>query len=378
MTTRTITAMFGKYSDAKEAITRLEAAGIPHDQISIVSNDESHKKYHGTGTDDRTGTGTGASLGTLLGGGTGLLAGLGLLAIPGLGPVVAAGWLASTLVGAGVGAAAGGLVGSLTDAGIDEADAHAYAEGVRRGGTLVTVRADEQMSKRVADILDDHGTLDMDERENTWRKEGWTGAYQGGTPGAAGSVTGGIGAAAGSAANAVGNAARDVKNAVVGERAPSTMGATTARGTGTTGSQTVGAGRDETIPVVEEQLRVGKREENRGRVRIHSRMVETPVQEKVTLRDEKVSVDRRPVDRPLTGADDALFRDRTIEATERTEVPVVSKEARVKEEIAISKDVRDRVETVSGKVRHTEVQVEDERGQTTRTGGTGTTPRPAK
>lgn len=366
MTTRTMTAMFDKYSDAREAITRLEAAGVPHDQISIVSNDASHKQYHDR---DDTGAGTGASLGSLLGGGTGLLAGLGLLAIPGLGPVVAAGWLASTLLGAGVGAAAGGLVGSLTHAGIDEADAHAYAEGVRRGGTLVTVRAEEGMSRKIADILDDHGTIDMDERETSWRKEGWGGSYQ--HDGTARGVAGAVGAAAGSAANAVGNAVRDAKDAVTGDHRPNAVSATSSIGGNRTADQT---GTNEAIPIVEEQLRVGKREQNLGRVRVHTHVVETPVQEQVTLNSEKVTIERRPVDRALTGADDAHFRERTIEATERSEVPVVSKEARVTEEIAIRKDVQERTETITDKVRHTEVDVEDERDQTTRPGGT-TAPR---
>lgn len=371
MTTRTITALFDKYSDAKEAVTRLEAAGVPHSDISIVSNDASHRQYHDTHAGDHPGTGTGASLGTLLGGGAGLLAGLGLLAIPGLGPVVAAGWLASTLVGAGVGAgvgaAAGGLADSLREAGVGEADAHAYAEGVRRGGTLVTVRADDTKSAQVADILDDHGTVDMDERETSWRGEGWTGTYQ--DRPTTGGVAGAVGAAAGSAAAAVGNAARDVKQAVTGERAAPASAASSA-------TRTASANND-VIPVIQEKLVVGKREENRGRVRIHSRLVETPVQEQVTLSSEKVTVDRRPVDRALTGADEALFRERTIEATERTEVPVVAKEARVVEEIGIRKDVDQRTETVSDKVRRTEVEVEDERPQVARTaaGSAKRTPR---
>jgi len=352
MATKTITAMFDKYADAREAVTRLEAAGVPHSQISIVSNDAAHKQYHDT--DDHSGAGKGASLGTLLGGGAGLLAGLGLLAIPGLGPVVAAGWLASTLVGAGVGAAAGGMVGALTDAGVDEADAHAYAEGVRRGGTLVTVRADDNMSARIADILDDQGTVDMDERETMWRRDGWTGKYDG-TSGPTGTgIASEVAAAAGNAAHAVGEAARDVKHAVTGDR--DTRAARPS-------ADTVGerSGSNETIPIVEEQLRVGKREENRGRVRIHAHVVETPVQEQVSLRDEKVTIDRRPVDRPATGDDRALFRERTIEASERTEVPVVSKEARVTEEVGIRKDVNQRTETVSDTVRSTKVEVEDER-----------------
>lgn len=365
--TRTITALFDTYTDARDAVTRLEAAGVPHSEISIVSNDATHKQYHEThGGEDHPGLGTGASLGTLLGGGAGLLAGLGLLAIPGLGPVVAAGWLASTLVGAGVGAgvgaAAGGLTDSLTQAGVDEADAHAYAEGVSRGGTLVTVRAEDAMTAKVADILDDHGTVDMDERETTWRKEGWTGTHTG-------DATTGVAAA-------VGNAARGVKEAVTGTGATTGHGATTGYGT-TTATRTAGT-TDEVIPVVQERLTVGKREENRGRVRIHSRLVETPVQEQVTLKSETVTIDRHAVDRALTGTDDALFRDRTIEATEHTEVPVVAKEARVVEEVGIRKDATQRVETVSDKVRRTEVEIEDERGQVTRATDPATTARPVR
>jgi stress response protein YsnF len=346
MTTRTVTAMFDTYADAKTAVTRLEAAGVPHDTISIVSNDAAHKQYH-DGDDAGTGAGTGASIGTLLGGGAGLLAGLGLLAIPGVGPVVAAGWLASTLVGAGVGAgigaATGGLVGSLTDAGVDEADAHAYAEGVKRGGTLVTVRADDTTTKRVADILDDHGTVNMDERETTWRNEGWTGD-EGARPTTTAGTGSAIGAAASNVASKVGDAARDVKTAVAGDV---TRRDTTPASLGSSGAARASGTADEAIPVIQERLQVGKREENRGRVRIHTHMVETPVQEQVDLRDETVQIDRRPVDRPLTGVDATAFRDRTIEATEHTEIPVVSKEARVVEEIGIRKSVEQRTKTVS-------------------------------
>ena len=176
MATRTVTALFDTYSSAADAVRKLEAAGVPHDDVSIVSNDASHRDLVDA-RDDHPGTATGASLGTVLGGGAGLLAGLGLLAIPGLGPVVAAGWLASTLVGAGVGAAAGGIVGSLTDAGISHDDAHLYAEGVKRGGTLVTVRTDDTRAGQVADILDADGAVDLNTREADWRGAGWGGTY---------------------------------------------------------------------------------------------------------------------------------------------------------------------------------------------------------
>lgn len=202
MTTTTVTAMFDRYADASGAVGRLEAAGVPHSDISIVSNDETERGRYDTGTGKvrtdhphaDTGAGTGASVGTLVGGGAGLLAGLGLLAIPGIGPVVAAGWLASTLLGAGVGAAAGGTLGALTGAGVDEAHAHSYAEGIRRGGTLVTVRTDESRLATVTGILDVDGTVDMAERERSWKSQGWTGQYSDGGNYAPG-TTGAMGAA---------------------------------------------------------------------------------------------------------------------------------------------------------------------------------------
>ena len=390
MTTQTVTALFDRYEEAAEAVRKLEAAGVPHSDISIVANNADNRVSSTTGMPGATtgsgrmaaddaadGAGTGATLGTVLGGGAGLLAGLGLLAIPGLGPVVAAGWLVSTLVGAGVGAAAGGLVGSLTGAGVSEADAHAYAEGVRRGGTLVTVRTDESRLDRVVDILDDHGSVDIDERQSSWKGEGWK-AHKDYVPG--GTMRSGVGeaardvgdtvrsAAAGVAAGAAnladkafgtdrpGYAATDRTTAT--SKPMGSMGAgSTARGTSTSMDRT----GKEAIPIVEESLKVGKREVSGGKVRVHSRVIETPVQEKVSLGDERVSVERRPVDRPLTGAENA-FKDRTIEATERREEAVVSKEARVKEELVLNKKAEQRTETVSDKVRHTEVEVEDERG----------------
>ncbi|AWN52560.1 hypothetical protein [Methylobacterium sp. 17Sr1-1] len=193
MATRTISALFDSYDDASAAVRKVEAAGVPHSDISIVANNQGDRYSGHIGTRDATTTGTtttgetahdasngagaGASLGTVLGGGAGLLTGLGLLAIPGVGPVVAAGWLVATVTGAGVGAAAGGLIGSLTGAGLSEEHAHTYAEGVRRGGTLVTVRADDAHADRVASILKEHGSVDIDDRTRGWRQEGWTGRH---------------------------------------------------------------------------------------------------------------------------------------------------------------------------------------------------------
>ncbi len=187
MATQTVTALFDRYEAAAEAVRRIEAAGVPHDAISLLSNDASHSQYYGAIPGDAdpmpdgqvSGAGAGASLGTLLGGGAGLLAGLGMLAIPGLGPVVAAGWLVAALVGAGVGAAAGGLVGSLTDIGVSETDAHAYAEGIHRGGTLLTVKGEPDVARRVGELLDRDSAVPMAEREGAWRVAGWSGRYVG-------------------------------------------------------------------------------------------------------------------------------------------------------------------------------------------------------
>ena len=315
---RTITAMFDDYQAAAKAVSKLKSAGIPEGDISLVGGNENMRTSGSSsapGTSDTTAehAGTGAAMGAAVGGGAGLLAGLGMMAIPGLGPVVAAGWLASVLLGAGAGAATGGIIGALTAAGIPEEHAHTYAEGIRRGGTLVTVRAEPRLVDKVVDILDDDGTVDMEKRAVAWRNEGWTGRYAGAS------------------------------------------------------SSPVQRKQSGSIPVVQEELKVGKRQVSGGRVRVHAHVVEQPVQEQVNLTDERVRVERTPVDRPATSAD-RLMQDRTIEATERREEPVVSKDAKVKEEVRLRKDTDRRTETVRDTVHKTQVVVDDNRSQAPRTG----------
>jgi uncharacterized protein (TIGR02271 family) len=128
------------------------------------------------------------------------------------------------------------------------------------------------------------------------------------------------------------------------------------------------------IPVVEEELRVGKRDVQQGGVKVKSHVVETPVTEQVNLRQERVSVERRPVDRPLSGNERA-FQDRTIEVEQRGEEAIVSKEARVKEEVVVKKDVEQRTERVSDTVRRTEVEVENERPRQKGSGSSRTSQR---
>ena len=175
--TRTITGLFDSFDAATQAVRDLEAAGIPHRDVSIVANNAENRWSSSAGrTAEKPGSGAaaGASMGAALGGGAGLLAGLGLLAIPGLGPVVAAGWLAATAVGAVAGGAAGGLVGSLTNAGVSPEHAEIYAEGVRRGGSIVTARVDDTQVSRAEFILSKRGAVDPDVRGAAYRESGWT------------------------------------------------------------------------------------------------------------------------------------------------------------------------------------------------------------
>jgi hypothetical protein len=179
---KTIARLFDYYDDAANAVAALERDGIPYSHISLMANnvgDVHSHRVRGDGTvaaaDDAS---AGASIGGVVGAAGGVLAGLGLIAVPGLGPVVAAGWLASTLVGALAGAlaggAVGGVVGALTHGGVDERDAEIFAEGVRRGGALVSVRADDAHLARAQAILDRHTHVDLRAREEDFRSGGWT------------------------------------------------------------------------------------------------------------------------------------------------------------------------------------------------------------
>lgn len=177
MTMVTNTKLFDTQAHAGDAVRDLEAAGFSHDEISIMGNSGDRIPPDGKAViaDAAGATEAGASVGTVVGGGVGLLAGLGTLAIPGVGPIVAAGWLVALLTGAGAGAAAGGLLGSFAEAGVDEKEAHVYAEGVRRGGTIVTVRTEEARSEQAGRILARHASVNLAAREADYRANGWTG-----------------------------------------------------------------------------------------------------------------------------------------------------------------------------------------------------------
>ena len=430
-----ISRLYKDHDTGARVVAELERSGIPHSDISIISNNDSgwfdrdgSKRIDrdADGRDDRAeGAAAGAGIGATVGGVAGLLAGLGLLAIPGIGPVVAAGWLASTAAVAVAGGATGGLIGALTQSGIGEQEAHAYAEGVRRGGTLVTVRVPDTDRARVETILDRHSLMDtttgaadqaddrsgnrivagfenadrartarkalteagidnakmelldnrsdldnwtaikrhavpdedahlyaeglgrghsilvvevtasehdgamkvlercnpidIDDHAAQWRNSGWTGVHPG-------------------------KAAWDV-------RRQSSTGTTTAAGAGA---------QEQVIPVYEEELKVGKRQVEQGHVRVRVYTVEHPVQEGLTLREERVALERRPVNRPVSEMPGDAFQERTVDVTTNREEPVIAKEARIKEEIRVRKEADQRTETVRDSVRHTEVEVEDD------------------
>ena len=445
-----ISRLYKDHDTGARVVAELERSGIPHSDISIISKNDSGSFDRGgskridrdaDGRDDRAeGAATGAGIGATLGGAAGLLAGLGLLAIPGIGPVVAAGWLASMAAAAVVGGATGGLIGALTQSGVGEQEAHAYAEGVQRGGTLVTVRVPDTDRARVEAILDrytpmntptggaadqaadrsgnqivaafenadraraarkalteagidnakmelldnrselDNWTavkrhavpdedahlyaeglgrghsilvvratagehdgvmkvlercnlIDIDDHAAQWRNSGWTGVHPG-------------------------KAAWDV-------RRQSSRGTTTQAAAGI---------QEQVIPVYEEELKVGKRQVEQGHVRVRVYTVEHPVQEGVTLREERVAVERRPADRRVSEVPGEAFQERTMDVTTYREEPVVAKEARVKEEIRVRKEGDQRTETVRDTVRHTEVEVEDDRAKASAPASPSATP----
>lgn len=182
----TISRLYDDYAAAQQAVRDLEAAGLPASDISIVASNADNW-YKGSkvkrdrvdrdrdGKDDRVeGAETGAGIGAAVGGAAGLLAGIGLIAIPGIGPVVAAGWLTATAAGALAGGATGGIIGALTQAGVSKDEAHVYAEGVRRGGTLVTARVPDGERTRYEAILD-RSAVNIRERAEAYRRQGWTG-----------------------------------------------------------------------------------------------------------------------------------------------------------------------------------------------------------
>jgi len=380
--TRTVTAMFDNASEAERAASRLRSAGIPDSQIRLTQG--SNQSYSGTvDANDTTYRDQHK-----------------------------------------------GFWDSLGDFFFPEEDRYSYAEGLSRGSHMVTVTGfDSAMYDTVIDILDDEGSVDLDARESEWRSSGWsdyqrspyyanpgdisgTGGMAGGTSGLSGTAAGighTIGNVADRAGDAIARGADRVGDALTGDSNTRgtiyddglqdrslQMAADTGRrsqadlgsqqqgfagagsmrqsgGMGTTGYRDEDYNEDGTLKVVEERLNVGKREVEGGAVRVRSYVREVPVEADVDLRAQRVYVERRPVDRAVNPGD-VQFGDRTLEAREYREEPVVAKEARVVEEIGLRQETEVQHQRIQDTVRKTEVEVEDDRTgeRSSISGGTST------
>jgi uncharacterized protein (TIGR02271 family) len=251
-----------------------------------------------------------------------------------------------------VGGAENDRVSMMTRMGVSSDDAHLFAEGVRRGGVLVLGRVEDSYAERALDIIEQHGPVDIDHRGSSYRESGWTSYDSSAADYDETQATEERSRYAGTGLSAAATAMRDV-NETTPDRESLASRSTADLG-------------EEHIPIVEEELSVGKRTIERGGVRVRSYVVETPVEEQVRLRDETVTVERRPVDRAVGELPENAFQERTIEVRETDEEAVVGKTARVREELVVRKDVEERVQTVSDTVLRTEVDVEDGRSDVPR------------
>jgi stress response protein YsnF len=202
----------------------------------------------------------------------------------------------------------------------DDDDADRYSKVAQGSNSIVTVHAQSRdEAETAADILDDCGAVDVDERASQY---GYT-----------------------SSRNTGSTEDYDRNNLTDSDR----RNISTDRNTDS----------DTTINRMEEKLEVGKKTVEQGGVRVRSRIIERPVEEHVRLREEHINVERNPVNREVSGDELSNFQEREIELTERSEVPVVNKEARVVEEVRISKEVNERDETIRDTVRSTDIDIEN-------------------
>jgi uncharacterized protein (TIGR02271 family) len=215
----------------------------------------------------------------------------------------------------------------------DDDTASSYTNAAYDADAILTIQVDSaERAEEAAEILDRHGAIDVDERNAQYNSQSGSGNYAGTT----------------------------------------TDTSYMSNTTGTMDTDTLNTARNRTdlegersIPVIEEELQVSKREVQRGGARLRSRVIEKPVEAHVRLREEHVVVNRHPVNRAVTDADLNNFKEGDIELTERAEVPVVNKQARVVEEVEIGKTVEERDETVRDTVRRSDVEVEEISGDVT-------------
>jgi len=304
----TLIAVFDNRNDAEQAMNELLSSGYSRSEVKLSQSDASGSTgsladTDGTGSITRRDQGIGASIGN---------------------------WFRD-------------IFGSDTDE-----HSQKYSEAVTRGHHVLTVdTANEPEVERAADIVERYGPVDIDEKAAQWSGGAGIGRPESLRVGEAGNLQQSgsqsqqysSGSASASGASLQGSSLED---SVLSQQ----------------GSQQRAPGTSTAIPVVEEQLKVGKREVQRGGVRVFSRVVETPVSESIGLREEHVNVERHQVDQPVSSTDSAAFKEQEITLRETAEEPVIEKTARVVEEVVVGKQVTERQEQISDTVRHTEVEVE--------------------
>lgn len=221
----------------------------------------------------------------------------------------------------------------------DDNETSKYTTVAQRGAAVVTVTAEtEEEAEMAADVLDECGAVDVDERSQAYANGLWSGSDSSNMSSDSDNLT-----------TRTGNMSTGVSGL---ESDDVSMRNENWRSEDT-------SDRNRSIPIIEENLQVGKREVERGSVRLRSRIVERPVEETVRLREERVSIERNPVNRPAREGELTSFQEGEIELTERAEIPVVNKEARVVEEVRLNKEVSEREETIRDTVRKTEIDVDE-------------------
>ena len=308
MQQQTLIAVFDNRNDAQLALEDLVSSGFSRSQVRLSEGDPA-----GDTSISSTSSGSSSSLSSST----------------------------STQADAGEGGFGSGIKNFFGELfGADRSEpAQMYSDAVTRGNYVLTLTADSLTEvERAADIVERYGPVDIDEHSGQW-----------GSGVGAGAGAASLGAMQQSAQAS--QQAQPMSQQFAGTQDASIGGAQSLQG---------GQQRADTtaIPVIQEELKVGKRAVERGGVRIYQRVVETPVNESIGLREEHVSVERHAVNRPVDPSDVSAFQETTIELRETAEEAVVEKSARVVEEVVVGKEVTQRTEQVSDTVRRTEVEIE--------------------
>ena len=330
--TKIVVGLFDDFNNARDTVDDLLDDGIAAENISVISRDQA--AYGGVLPN------TGAATETVGGFGDQLVD-VNAIDLPGIGRVMIAGPLVEDLGAVGTGATTRGLTDALIADNIPDDQAQLYAEGVRRGGTLISVITSNDKADDAVGIMTAHNPVDIKNRSDYWQNNDWQGFNANAQPMTPEEI----------------DLDREAYQKDYGTRY------------GTNRDVDLDVDRDvdvdedtETIPLAEEEMRVGKRQTTEG-VRIHTFTTEKPVREDVELRKEEVDVERHPVDRPARAEDlDDAFQEKTIEMEATNEEVVAEKRPRVVEELEVKKTGRTEHKTVEDTVRRQEAEVE-------RTGG---------